>query len=74
MNADIENTLTIIPCLDVEQMQSKERIIPYEILKNPWEINGSDMLSLYNKHHLCIVDYHSKLPIIKKTESLLAET
>ena len=28
------------------------------------------MFTLNNKHYLCIVDYHSKFPVIKKTEDL----
>ena len=35
---------------------------------------GRDMFTLNNKHYLCIVDYHSKLPIIMKTEDLSAES
>ena len=30
------------------------------------------MFTLNNKHYLCIVDYHSKFPIIKKAEDLIA--
>ena len=32
------------------------------------------MFSLSNKNYLCIVDYHSKFPIIKKMEDLLADS
>ena len=32
------------------------------------------MFTLKNKHYLCIVDYHSKFPVIKKTEHLSADS
>ena len=38
-----------------------------------WEVIGADMFTLNNKHYLCIMDYNSKFPIIKKTEDLSAE-
>ena len=35
---------------------------------------GADMFTLNNKCYLCIVDYHSKFPVIKKTENLSADS
>ena len=35
---------------------------------------GADMFILNNKHYLCIVDFHSKFQIIKKTENLSADS
>ena len=32
------------------------------------------MFTLCNKNYLCIVDYHSKFPVIKKTEDLSADS
>ena len=32
------------------------------------------MFTLNNKHYLYITDYHSKFPIIKKTENLSADS
>ena len=32
------------------------------------------MFTLYNKHYLCIIDYHRKLPIIKKTGDLSVDS
>ena len=40
----------------------------------PREVVGTDMFTLLNKNYLCIVHYHSKFPIIKKTEDLAAES
>ena len=45
-------------------MQPSERIINHEILDKPQEIIGADMFSLYNKHYLCIVDYHTNFQVI----------
>ena len=38
----------------------------HDIPIRPWDMVGRDMFTLNNKNYLCIVDYHSKLPIIKK--------
>ena len=40
----------------------------------PWDMVGADMFTLNDKHNLCIVDYHSKFPIIKKTKYLSADS
>ena len=49
---------------------TKDKIIHHDILIRPWDVIGADMFTLDNKQYLCIVDYHSKFPIIKKTEDL----
>ena len=53
-------------------MQSKEKIIHHEVPGKPWEVVGTDMVTLHNKNYLCIVDYHSMFPVIKKIEDLSA--
>ena len=35
---------------------------------------GSDIFHLNNKNYLCIIDYHSKFPVIKRMEGLSAES
>ena len=35
---------------------------------------GADVFHFNNKNYLCIVDYHSKFPIVKRLEGLLAES
>ena len=52
-------------CLKYQQMQSKEKIIHHNIPLRPWEVLGADVFHFNNKKYLCIVDYHSKFPIIK---------
>ena len=54
-------------------MQPKEKLIHHDILLRPWEVLGADKFQLNNKKYLCIVDYHSKFPVIKRMEGLSAE-
>ena len=49
-------------------------MIHHDIPVRPWDIIGTDMFTLNNKHDLYIVDYHNKFPIIKKTEDLSADS
>ena len=73
INSDIENHIkNCTTCLEFQQMQPKEKIIHHEILLRPWEVLGIDIFQL-NKKYLCIVDYHSKFPVIKRMEGLSAE-
>ena len=46
----------------------------HDILVRPWVVIGTDMLTFNNKHYLCIVDYSTKFPVIKKTEDLSADS
>ena len=41
-----------------------------EIPSRPWEVVGPDVLVINKKTILCIVDYHSKFPMIKKVNNL----
>ena len=61
-------------CLTFQQPQPKEKIIHHDIPAKPWEIVGADMFMLHNKNYLCIVYYHSRFPVIKKTEDLSADS
>ena len=40
----------------------------------PWKIVGADMFTLHNRKYLHIVDYDSKLPVMKKIEDLLVDS
>ena len=55
-------------------MQPKEKIIHHDIPVRPWDVISANMFYLDNKHCLCIVDFHSKFPIIKKTTDLSADS
>ena len=41
-------------------------MIPYELLCKFWEVVGADIFMMNNKTILCIVDYYSKFPVVKK--------
>ena len=66
INADIEKHIkNCATCLEFQQTQPKERIIHHEIALRPWEVFGADVFHFNNKNYLCIVDYHSKFPVVK---------
>ena len=62
-----------VTCLQFQQMQPQERMIHHDIPLKPWEVVGADVFHYINKNYLCIVDYNSKFPIIKRLEGLSAE-
>ena len=55
-------------------MQPKEKMIHQHIPLRPWKVLGADVFHFNNKNYLCIVDYHSKFPVIKKMEELSTES
>ena len=74
INNDIENHLkNCSMCLELQQMQPKEKIIHHDILLRPWGVIGVNIFQLNNKNYLCVVDYHSKFLVIKRMEELSAE-
>ena len=75
INTDIENYIKhSAMCLEFQQMQPKEKIIHHNIPLRPWNIVSADVFHFNNKNYLCIVDYHSKFPVIKRVERLLAKS
>ena len=52
----------------------KMKMIHHNIPLRPWEVLGADVFHFNNKSYLCIVDYHSKFPIIKRMEGLSTES
>ena len=74
MNADIECTIKeCTMCLECQQMQPQERVLHYEIPCKPREIVSADVFMISGGSLLCIVDYHSKVTIVKKVNILSAE-
>ena len=74
INADIEKYIKQCPtCLQFQQMQPQEKIIHHDIPLQPWEVVGADVFHCNNKNYLCIVDYNSKFPTVKRLEGLSAE-
>ena len=57
-----------------QQTQPNDTIIPHGIPCKPWQIVGTEVFSINNSNFLCIVDYHSKLPIVKLAERLSTES
>ena len=45
----------------------------HDIPLRPWEVIDTDVFHFKNKHYLCIVDYNSKFPVIKRLEGLSAD-
>ena len=75
INTNIEYHIkSCITCLAFQQTQPKEKIIHHDIPLRPCEVLGVDIFHLNNKNYLCIVDYHSKFPIIKRIHRLSAES
>ena len=60
--------------LEFPQVQPKEKTIHHDIPLRPWDVIGADVFQLNSKKYLCIVDYHSKLLVIKRMEGLLEES
>ena len=54
-------------------MQPKEKIIHHEVLLRPCEAVGADIFHFNNINYLCVVDYNSKFPIVRKLQGLSAE-
>ena len=53
--------------------QPQEKVLHYKVPCRLWEVVGVDIFIINNKTLLCMVDYHSKLPIVKKVISLSAD-
>ena len=74
LNADIENRIKHCSThLGYQNMQLQEKTIPHKILSKPWEVLGADIFMVGDETLLCIVDYYTKFPVVKKVESMLAE-
>ena len=74
INADIEKYIKqCTTCPEFQQMQPKEKSIHHDIPLRPWELVGGDIFHFNNKNYLCVVDYNSKFPVVKRLEGLSAE-
>ena len=60
-------------CLEFQQTQPKEKVLHHDIPLRPWEVLVTDVFHFNNKNYLCIVDYHSEFPVIKRLEGLSTE-
>ena len=74
INVDTEKYIKgCATCLEFQQMQLKEKLIHHDIPLRLWEVLGADVFHFNNKNYLCVVDYHSKFPVVKRLEGLSAE-
>ena len=53
---------------------AKRKIMHHNITAKSWDIIGADMFTLNNKYYLCIFNYHSKFPIVKRAEDMSTES
>ena len=73
MNADIKNTVKqCATCMEYQHTQPHEKTMPYKMAYNPSRVVSADIFSITNNILLCIVNYYSMFPIVKKTGGLLA--
>ena len=47
--------------------------LDHEIPDKLWETLGEDIITVNEKHYLCIVDYHNKFPVIKHITAFNAD-
>ena len=60
--------------LEFQQIQPKEKTIHHDIPLRPWKVLGADIFHINNENYLCVIDYHSKFPVIKRMEGLSTES
>ena len=66
-NMDTGNHIKIaLHVLIFSKCSQRKKIIHHEIPGKPWQVVGVDKFTLHNKNYLCIADFHSKFPVIKK--------
>ena len=72
-NVDIKEYIKTVPHV-LNFSKHSQKTIHHDIPLRPWEVLGADIFLLNKKNYLCIVDYHSKFPIVKRLEGLSAES
>ena len=74
INTNIKNMVKQhATCMEYQQTQACEKIIPCKMPNKLWEVAGANILSVKNNPLLCIGDDYSKFSIVKKTDGLLAD-
>ena len=74
INADIEKYIKqCATCLEFQQIQPTEKIMHHDVPLRPWEVVRADVFHFNNINYLCVVDYNSKFPIVKKLQGLSME-
>ena len=73
INMDIKKYIkSCATCLEFQQTNPKEKIIHHNIPLRLWEVLGTDVFHFNNKKYLCIVDYHSKFPMVKRLDGVIS--
>ena len=58
MNVNREETIkNYLTYLEFWAISPKDKVMSYEIPGRPWESVITDILTINNKHYLCIVDF-----------------
>ena len=67
MNNDIEELVSkCSTCQTHCKSHQPETLIPHEVPPQPWEVLGSDILTLHVYDYLLVWDYYSKFPIVRR--------
>ena len=70
----MKNTLMqCVTCMEYQQIQQHKKTVPHEVPCKPLEVVCANIIFVKNKTLLCIVDYNSKFPIVRKAYSLAAD-
>ncbi|XP_048517262.1 uncharacterized protein K02A2.6 [Dendroctonus ponderosae] len=61
MNKQIQDMVMVCnTCQTYQNTQTREPMIPHEIVKRPWHKVACDLFHLYGEQYLLVVDYYSK--------------
>ena len=75
INADINNVIkSCSTCLEFQATQLKDKPILHDIPDKLWKTVDADICMLNNKTYFCIVDYHSKFPVMKLMDGLSVDS
>ena len=74
MNTGIEKRVKqCATCLGYQHTQPQEKTIPLKLPAKPCKIAGADIFSVNNETLLCIVEYYSNFPVMKRADRLSAD-
>ena len=70
ISRDIENYVkNCDTCLRHQRNQPHQPLMPHDVPELPWQTVGADIMTLDGQDHIVLVDYHSKMPFIRRTGS-----
>lgn len=69
LNTEIEGLINSCQeCQEIRNTQKKQPMIPHELPSHVWKTVGADIFYYEKKPYLCVIDYYSKFPIIRRLE------